>query len=88
VMGAATAFMAMMQVDSLAQKAITVSRRMRRLTDTFPIKSRPTRLQLFLPRSIPSIAIFMASFLMNDTRQSSSALSVGAAIHKGESNSR
>ena len=38
-------------------KAITASRRMRRRSTTRPAASSPTRLQLFLPRSIPRTAI-------------------------------
>ncbi len=42
---------------NFAPKAITVSRRIRRRSTTRPAASSPTRLQLFLPRSIPSTAI-------------------------------
>ena len=42
---------------SFSPKAITASRRMRRRSTTRPAASSPTRLQLFLPRSIPRTAI-------------------------------
>jgi hypothetical protein len=45
-----------MQVGSLAFRPTIVSRRARRRSTTAPVASRPTRLQLFLPRSIPSTA--------------------------------
>ncbi len=38
---------------------VTVSRRIRRRTTTLPVASRPTTLQLFLPRSIPRTDTFV-----------------------------
>ena len=55
------ASMATMQAGSFAPKAIRLSRRIRRRSTTRPVASSPTRLQLFLPRSIPRTAIVIVS---------------------------
>src|SRR6516225_1845741 len=52
--------MATMQPGNPLAKATTLSGRIRRRLTTAPILSRPTMLQLFLPRSIPKIAICIA----------------------------
>jgi len=39
--------------------AVVLRRRMRRRSTTAPLSSRPTTLQLFLPRSIPRITTVM-----------------------------
>lgn len=40
-------------LDRVAAYVMTISRHIRRLTTTLPVASRPTTLQLFLPRSVP-----------------------------------
>ncbi|KQQ30772.1 hypothetical protein ASF58_24460 [Methylobacterium sp. Leaf125] len=51
------ASIAMLQVGRLAAKAVTASRVMRRRSTTAPFPSNPAKLQVFLPRSIPSTAM-------------------------------
>jgi len=78
------ASIATMQVGSLAEKAITLSRRMRRRTTTLPDASSPTKLQLFLPRSIPRTAICMGPLHSSVTRpRLHRGWGKGRAIHKG-----
>jgi hypothetical protein len=57
----------MMQGGSFDAKAITPSRRIRRRRITDPAVSRPTMLQLFLPRSIPRITMLMVRSFLSET---------------------
>ena len=54
-----------MQGASLSTKAESPSRFIRRRKTTFPVSSRPARLQTFLPRSIPRTAIFEKGLTRN-----------------------
>src|SRR4051794_37373866 len=76
--------MATTHAGNFAAQAMTVSRRIRRRRTTFPALSRPTTLQLFLPRSTPRTAISMAQLLL-DRHQSTARCSVrGGPFIRGE----
>jgi transposase len=69
-----------MQGDSLSAMFTMVLRCMRRRRTTLPDPSRPTTLQLFLPRSIPRTAISMEGLLI---RIESPRLAVAPQFERG-----
>ena len=71
-----------MQGESFEARLTMVLRCMRRRRITLPELSSPTRLQLFLPRSMPSTAISMEAPPLGPNRPLT-AQQEGRAIHKG-----
>src|SRR5215831_1156927 len=75
--------MAITQAGSFAAKPRIVCLRIRRRSTTAPLSSRPTTLQLFLPRSIPKVTMIMVrSFSHQQSHPRRMRLRRGGPSHK------